>query len=195
MNENSCEVRLIGHHACRRSGGRSFVRKNAPFLSEYIEIEGKVPYLGTGYYFWDDNEDLALWWGKSHYENTFYVVESEIVVPEGLFFDLVGKRSHMRLMGDFIAKLRKRGGYDRSEWKLAQIIEFLKVARLEDDSIAELFPFEVIRAADASGKLDLEDPVFFSPNKKGVVLLNPRIMICIFGKKELYLQQTTILNR
>ncbi|MDD2582996.1 MAG: hypothetical protein PHR66_13485, partial [Desulfuromonadaceae bacterium] len=60
-------MKTIGHHTCSKKNGKAFILENAPFLSEYNETGKVLKFLGTGYYFWDDNIEMAHNWGRSHF--------------------------------------------------------------------------------------------------------------------------------
>lgn len=53
-------MRIIGHHTCSQQGTISNIEKQGPFQSTYVaEDKRQHKFLGTGYYFWDNNVNMA----------------------------------------------------------------------------------------------------------------------------------------
>src|SRR5437762_1200734 len=101
---------IIGHHVCKKDGGIEFVEKEGPFISEHKPDENE-PFLGTGFYYWDDDRDTAKWWGNlpnGAYKGCFYIIESRLIVKTNIFFDLVGNKQHMKLFVQMAIKYRQR---------------------------------------------------------------------------------------
>ena len=164
------------HHTCRKEGTKENILQNAPFKAEYNENEQKLQFLGSGYYFWDNNIEMARFWGKKHYQSDYYIIEATLELKKSYFLDLVGNREHMI----YFMKLKetfKKFGFDREKWSMGHFIEFLK--KLELDEKKGVFPFKIIRALDYSPNTKYSDKVNFVGNKKNYTLLNPRIIICL----------------
>lgn len=182
-------MQTIGHHTCSNKNGRAYIEKNAPFLSEYNPTENKLQFLGTGYYFWDYNLELAHYWGKSHYRNNYFIIESSLNMPEGLFLDLVGNRKHLIYFYDLTCRIESEVP-DRTKWTIGAFIEHMK--RL-DKKIPGIFPFKVIRAIDHSAKPKKESTFNFVEGKANFININPRLVICLTEKNELFLRTKAIV--
>ncbi len=87
MNSNT--IHTIGHHTCQKST-EVYLLTNAPFKSCRSSENDTVcyPYLGEGYYFWDNNLKSAEWWGKTHYNNSYSIIKIDLVLEGEDFLDL-----------------------------------------------------------------------------------------------------------
>lgn len=184
-----------GHHTCKKDGGRDAVIKNAPFLAEHkpneVDLQKqKLQFLGQGYYFWDNNFEMAKIWGKLHCSNDFFVIECDIEISESKCFDLVGNRSHQIFLVSLLKKLKK-SGYDRDYWEICKCIEYLK--KLANYN-SEVFPFESIRAIDYLPPHELQQVEFyFVKGNKHFTILNPKMAICVLEKDTLPLHTIKII--
>lgn len=185
MNK-TCNSIFLGHHACKMDGGKKFVRKNAPFLSEFRNGQSNNPFLGSGYYFWDDNLEAAEFWGNRHYKGKFYILKANIVVEDSLFLDLVGNRSDMKYIAE-AAKMFQDYKELGANWTLAEFIELLKKQN-KSSEFQGIFPFEVIRAIDSFAAKNKQNPRQFVNKKNNYTLLDPRIIICVVSKNKSILQ-------
>jgi hypothetical protein len=170
--------KIIGHHTCKNTGDGHLIEQNGVPVAkaEYNERNLKNPFLGTGYYFWDYNIEMARKWGKVHYNNKYYIFEAEINAEDTVLLDLVGNRQHQaefkKLTAD-IAAYNK----EKKDWPIGKVIEFLKELIAEDEANTIFFPFQSIRAEDYS----VTDAKIYrfdkgSPNYTN---LNPRLLICV----------------
>lgn len=175
-------MRFTVHHTCNKEGGAKEVLKNFPFPSVYMPDEGKKPYLGRGYYFWDFNIDYAKIWGEKHYANSFFVCESEIEIDhqkEGFFLDLAGNRKHLVYFVELLAEFNLIHEEGTKGIDLCYIIEYLR------KYIPESFKFEVIRAVDYRNN-DLQGiKISFNDKTKSYTFLNPRIIISFLNKSKI----------
>jgi hypothetical protein len=184
-------MRTIGHHTCLAKGGKDFVEAEAPFLSEAIEednengIEAKRPFLGTGYYFWDNNTSLAKWWGDFIVKKKYFIVEAELLINDSFFLDLVGNRESMI----WFQKMINHFWDEEDELTVGEFIELLKKMAKETGE-NDVFPFTAIRAIDYSGNHKHDSQIKFASGKKGFTLIQPRMMICLTEKN-----CDTILNK
>ena len=181
-------MQTIGHHTCSKEHGEHYVLVNSPFRSNYHEPFGKLPFLGSGYYFWDYNYEIAENWGFNHYNGNFFILEFVLQIPDELFLDLVGSRQAMEYIKMMISKM-KDFGFDRPEWSLGAVIESLKKINAKTPGS---FPFEVVRAVDNSA-LKEEVKVIFVDSKKNYTNLNPRLVICFLTKKEVFFESKKIV--
>lgn len=176
-------LKFIVQHTCKKKGGQSHVLKNAPFFSEYDIENNKTPFIGGGHYFWEYNFEYAKVWGKMHYENSFFIVESEILITndneESFYLDLAGNREHLvgfvELLNEF--KLLDELGSDGID--LSYIINYLR------EQPQEVFPFKVIRAVDYKNNEKLGIKIDFNSNMESYTILNPRIIISYKNKEDI----------
>ena len=190
-------MQTLAHHTCKKDGGRSYVLHEAPFLAEQIipdqlsaeKRKPKIQFLGEGYYFWDNNIEMAIVWGKNHCKNCFFVVEMDIEFTEETCLDLVGNRGHQLFLVD-VLKQMKEDGYNRDKWEISKSIEYLKKMREVDPDI---FPYNMIRAIDLFPSSGYNfQKVYF--NNLHYTYLNPKIMICVIDKTKLKLESKRIIH-
>lgn len=131
-------------HTCKTIGGKDKVLKDAPFFAKDNIDNNKFQFLGEGYYFWDNNIDMAKIWGKFHCNNKYFIVEMDLEFSTSDCFDIVGNRQHQKLIFETFEELRKRG-YDKKKWQLSNIVNFLKKLSKKDINV---FPYSMIRAID-----------------------------------------------
>jgi len=181
-------METIGHHTCKKDNGKEYILKHAPFFADFDTHSRQKQFLGSGYYFWDDNIEMAHKWGKSHYKNNYFILQCNIHTLQDRFLDLVGNRSHMRYFREVAEKYIQRG-YARKDWSLGSFIEHLKLLAKDHP---EIFPFKIIRAVDLLPR-DEKDRWYFVADMPNYTMLNPRIVICITSEKELFLQSKEII--
>ena len=182
-------MQTVAHHTCNKEGERAYVEVNSPFLSDYIPDKNKLQFLGAGYYFWDDNIEMAHNWGRWHYKNSYFIIECNLHMPQGLFLDLVGNRSHLRYFSNLMSKFEEKG-FAREKWTIGAFIEYLKSLERKDPGI---FPFKVIRALDLSPKDKELSRFYFVPGKNNYMNIDPRLVICLIEKNSLILRSKTIV--
>jgi len=179
-------VEIIGHHTCFKKGGETTVLKEAPFPSK---TDKEIPFLGEGYYFWDDNLDMAKFWGSRFYKNDYFVVEGIITTSKDIFLDLVGNRQDMKLFRNLMNDFKSKG-FNAENWSIGAFIEFLKQLSKYD---AKIFPYKIIRAIDHSASLVKHLTFYFVQGKENFTNLAPRILICLVEKNSVFLRITKIV--
>ena len=185
-------METVGHHSCYRDGGYEFVLENAPFIAKHNPETGKKQFLGTGYYFWDDNKEMALYWGRKHYAGNFYIVECELCFDDDCLLDLIGVRKHQKYLMQVREKLAKLFPYTGDKWCLGNFIEFLKYINETDKRYEGIFDFKAVRAVDV--KQEAMPKIYFVEGKKSHTNLNPRYVICLYEINSLILQSKKILD-
>lgn len=171
-------MNTIGHHTCLNEGSIDYLLSQTPFLSN--KTEGKVPFLGVGYYFWDDNIKQAHKWGVDHYNRVYCIVEFSLQIDDNIFLDLVGNRAHSRYFYSLLGKFEKRG-IKTDKWKIGEFIEFLKNLR---QSNMEIFPFNIVRAQDFLPKMNDEHKFNFNQTSS-FTYLDQRVLICYFKREDI----------
>lgn len=177
----------IGHHTCNKEGGKEFVLAEAPFRSTYNSNKDRFPFLGEGYYYWDYDLKYAKVWGKINYQNSFYIIVSNLNMPDDVYLDLVGSKLQMDYFIKLMYRFRNRG-LNAKNWQLSRFIEFMKKFREKDYSA---FPFEIIRSFDFKASNDRENDFFFN-DMKNFTNLTPRYIICFISKSDVFLQTKEI---
>lgn len=171
-----------GHHTCSKNNGETYVLENAPFISKFSD------FLSEGYYFWDDNIEMAKVWGYNHYKNDYFIIECELDINENKCFDLVGNRKHQIFLTNFINKYNKSGNITN----LSYLINILR--KLNKEKNNNIFPFESVRAIDYIPPIEYKiKKIKFRNDLKQYTILNPKIAICFFSKNSLPLQNIKII--
>jgi hypothetical protein len=183
-------MKTIGHHTCSKKNGRKYVLKNAPFFSQHDKKKNALKFLGSGYYYWDDNIEMAHYWGKTYYHKKYFIVESNLNLPEGIFLDLVGNRRHLRYFRELISKFEAHE-FGRPKWTMGVFIEFLKT---KEKDVPGIFPFKAIRAVDIKVPRKNKSTIKFVDNKPNVTNLDPRLVICLTEKNSVILQSQEIVS-
>ncbi len=174
---NNCLKEIIAHHTCSASGGENHVLKNAPFKSEIKK--DYIPFLGEGYYFWENNLELAKIYGNKRYNGKFFVLEFVLNINDERMLDLVGSREDILWFKNFIEKIKKHFHLikDKIEKKLGFLVkEDITVGfAIELMKILNVFEnIDVIKAIDASYTKERLNFRF----KKEFLNLNPKIFYC-----------------
>lgn len=178
----------IGHHTCANKNDKTYILQNAPFRSEFNKERNKIPFLGGGYYFWDNNLEAARYWGENHYKGNYCIYECVLNIDDNKFLDLVGSRDDMIKLRQLIDKFsRKIGGENLS---LGEILEYFKQLNNLDPTF---FDITIVRAIDSSKSKTEADVFRFSDGKNNYTDLNPRLIICFYTKKPLYFKSPKII--
>ena len=170
-------MKIIGHHVCNNNGLIEDIEKQGPFLSVYLEEDEKQhKFLGTGYYFWDNNIGMAHAYGQKIYRRRYYIFEGELVLEDDSFLDLVGNRSDMLWFQEIMKRFEQLKNTER--WTIGNFIEFLKRKNL--------LPYKAIRAIDNS--ITPKEIIKFINDRPNFTHLNPIFIICLLEKDETILK-------
>lgn len=180
---------IIGYHVCKKDGGWSFLRENAPFLSG----DGDNQWLTQGYYFWTDDEFFARKWGDSSYAGKYAILKCKLCFADGALLDLVGSVTHQRYFSGRLKKYKARiekAGRSADDVKVGHVVAFL---RKEEACYPGVFPFVAIKAQDAylGGKLP------FTTNKeedrREVMPLLTRQQLCVFSSGRMCVSEKEVI--
>jgi len=73
-------LETIGHQTIEDQNNVDEVEKNGPIKAVF------KPYLGDGYYYWDNNIKAAHWWGSNNYGGNYMICESKLELKRPGFF-------------------------------------------------------------------------------------------------------------
>ena len=137
----------------------------------------RSPWFGEGYYFWDSFVQLAHWWGKIGYGNSYIICQIIYPYNDEDFFDITG--SNIEQLKDFHDFIIEYFGSLDAEYTIPQVIELMKFrTNLTENFIG-------IRGR---GKHKIDIPENNIPIKYGkpyVYELFPPIQVCFFDNKVL----------
>jgi len=103
--------------------------------------------VGTWFYFWAYDFDMARYWGNKQCGGSHYIFEADMPYNDEIL-DLVGNRKQM----DFIVSLMKMYANRNNNfyrWRVGTFIAFLK-EKAQKLRKPQAFPFKAIRAIDHS---------------------------------------------
>ncbi|MDQ3395305.1 MAG: hypothetical protein M3512_14505 [Bacteroidota bacterium] len=172
-------METLGHQTLEDRDNADYIENNGPF-----KCTMKEAFLGEGYYFWENNIDLAHIWGRVRYNGNYVICDAKLNVDELIFLDLLGNRNHQIYFQTIIQKLGLKGR------PIGKIIEFLKELEKRPDKKG-IFPFKIIRAVDSSK--NVKDRLKFSDKRESYLNINPVIIICLVEKNNLVLQAFKII--
>ncbi|WET47711.1 hypothetical protein PYS58_14120 [Chryseobacterium indologenes] len=189
-NDIVCDVQ----HTCKKSPP-AYLIHNAPFKSpktKFSNQQESIPFLGEGYYFWEENPDAAHSWGKRHYSNVYSIVEySDLTLEGNSLLDLLD-RKYSKYFRELISQFEKKNPRFKT-FLLGQWIEMFKNLHLKD---GKTFPYLYIRAdehfPDSRDNQSLRQMIRLS--KKGYhTYLEPLIIICIIEKKDIVCKNRNVI--
>jgi hypothetical protein len=166
-------MKIIGQHTCSKTDNIQVIEQSGPFLSIHVDTdEQQHKFLGTGYYFWDNNIGMAHAHGQRNYKRKYYIFESELHLETASFLDLAGNRIDMLFFQELMEQLKTI--VDTGNWTLAHFIEFLKRHHQ--------FPYRAIRAIDSS--INPKEMLKFVPNRPNSINLNPVFIVCLLDNRK-----------
>lgn len=185
-------LKIIGHHTCKNRGNGEYLQRQGlpAALSEYDEKTTKNPFLGTGYYFWDYNIEMAKYWGKTHYYDNYYIFEADIPYNDTML-DLVGNRQHMKFLIDLMYDFKEENE-GSSRWEIGKFIEFLKQL-VKEENDPTIFPFQSVRAIDHFPKIFSQNHNF-DESEKSFIDMNPRIIVCVIDANKETIQNFKLIK-
>jgi hypothetical protein len=173
-------MRIIGHHTCSKQGAITDIEKQGPFLSTYISEDIKQhKFLGTGFYFWDNNIGMAHAHGQKNYKRKYYIFQAELELESEIFLDLVGNRIDMLWFQEIMKRFEHIK--EAENWTIGSFIEFLK--RLG------IFTYKAIRAIDNS--IDPKEVIKFIDTRDNFTNLNPVFIVCLLDNNDAMLKSFT----
>ena len=173
-------MRIIGHHTCNNQGTISEIEKQGPFLSIHLAgDETQQKFLGTGYYFWDNNIGMAHAYGQKIYKRKYYIFQAELELETDDFLDLVGNRIDMLWFQEVMKRFEHIK--DAQNWTIGSFIEFLKRKGI--------FTHKAIRAMDNS--IDPKEMIKFVDNRPNFTNLSPIFIVCLLEKNDIIIKPFT----
>lgn len=176
--------KVLLHHTCKRDRGSVFVLQNAPFLAKDDERNRKFQFLGSGYYFWEDDIDQAHYWGSVHWgRNNYFIVKFDCEIDDNDLLDLDSKTGQniLEKIKEKISKnilITKTKKYNN--WSLSQWVTFMyKYNRI----CSVGFDFKAIKVKDCNFSRKKEQKVYFVQEKPNYTYIGG-VYIYFFRKKE-----------
>ena len=154
------------------SGNPIEVETDGPFKCTNIKRE---PWLGEGYYFWENYIENAHWWGEKGY-GKHYMIRSAIC-EDNNFFDLTsGSTEHIDILRSYWDIFLKRK--PNMNWTVGGVLMHMI-------KYSNLFTYVAIRADginSANRNATVSRYRLYFPNNTSYINLMPQIQICIIDK-------------
>lgn len=182
-------------HTCRK-GHSAYILQNAPFKAVIKrDHSGKkfVPFLGEGYYLWEENLDAAEYWGSRNYKSNHSIVEFvDCKIKQSDLLDFLNRRDikYFNELKEIYINRRE----ECRKWNLGVWIEFFKKMHSQEQ---ERFPFYFFRAKEEICESELTKYKIkmnkIKLSSEGYqVDLNPYIMICIIDKSSFLYKESRL---
>ncbi len=184
-------METIGHHTCLNTEDVDKIEQEGPFKATHDSKTGKYQFLGTGYYFWDNNIEAAKFWGETHYKGNYLVFKADLIIPKEKFLDLVGSRENMIYLQELMVRFKSQNK-NSEHWELGKFIEFMKEVA-NKPGFKNVFPYTVFRAIDNNAVIKKEYKYLFVAGKHSYINLNPRLIICLVEKSSLVLKNFCVV--
>ncbi len=183
-------------HTCE-DGKDAYLLQNAPFkaaIKKNPKGKLKIPFLGEGYYLWEENVDAAIRWGKRHYANKYRIVEYiDLTIYEDEMLDLTDRRhiSYFKALQKIYIEVRPAS----KSWPIGVWIEFFKKLHISDKVE---FPFNYIKADEhlpekEKGEYD-RGKTYFADGLPYYTYLEPLYMLCIINKRQMKFREKHIIS-
>ena len=165
---------------------------NAPFMAYHSPEMNRHQFLGSGYYFWENNIEMAMVWGRVRYDDIYFILEVQFDVTEENCFDLVGNRNHQLYLVDCLEKLYKNFGINRNNWSISQCVYFLRKFNVFNQFV---LPFNFFRVVDlhTHSTSKTQYALQFLAHRGNYTIINPRIIVCAFQKEGINLTNKRIV--
>jgi len=170
-------------HTCAK-GVKAYILHKSAFKSTIKKKEnGKlyIPFLGEGFYYWEENIDAAHSWGKRHYKNEYNVVEYiDSVISRDETLDFLNRRD-LKYFKELI-EIYKNKRPESKKWFIANWIEFFKKLQKINQ---EKFPYIYFRADENHPDIRMNDEMKAKTefNYSGYyTFLDPLIILCAVNK-------------
>ena len=143
-----------------------YVEANGPFLCV------NKPWLGKGYYFWDNLMERAHWWGEKHYYGNYMICQASANIDDDKYLDLAGKEQ-LKYFWQCCSALREN--YNQEHITVSFVIA--KLIKIGD------FPFQAVRVL--SEHCGGDEIMHFVDYSKSYLNFSPPMQICIFEKSRI----------
>lgn len=141
------------------------VEECGPFICE------SNPWLGRGYYFWDNLIRRAHWWGNSHCDGKYMICQAYADIDEDKYLDLAGNMEQLHFFEKCYDAINK---YYNGEVKTVSFV----VAKLIRD---KNFPYQAMRILSENCGGD-EKKIPFVAWSHSFLNFSPPMQICIYDK-------------
>jgi hypothetical protein len=146
-------------------GNPNIVESEGPFLGR------KNPWLGQGYYFWDNLIKRAHWWGDTHCHGQYMICQAYADIDDDKYLDLVG---NMEQLNDFE---KSYNAINNTYGGKVKTISWVVAKLIRDNN----FPYQAMRVRTDYCGGD-EKKIQFVTWNAAAISFNPPVQICIYDK-------------
>ena len=189
-------IEFTYQHTCK-IGQEAYILQSSPFKSSKKKKQNggfKIPFLGEGYYLWEENLSAAVRWGKKHYRNKYSIVEySDVKMESGDVLDFLNRRNvqYFNELKEIYTKKRPQS----KNWPLGNWIEFFKSVNKKDGNS---FPFNYIRAEEnlpSTTENDrIKEKILFTEDVSHYTYLSPLLILCVIDKTKLSFKGKSLIK-
>ncbi|MBZ9786419.1 hypothetical protein LB456_03025 [Psychroflexus sp. CAK57W] len=155
------------------------VEKLGPFL-----CKRENAWLHNGYYFWDQDIDIAHWWGEKGYRGSYIICKSSFEYNIKLCWDLHNEHSAREEFRKIVNAIKKRNINSKKEIKVRDIIEELQTKGIFKYKAIRLAGINSIGHNDVLYERHVLDKKKYSQNNIIIKEYDnrPAIQICFYEK-------------
>lgn len=165
-------------------GNPDQVEAEGPFKCTKAERD---PWLGDGYYFWENYIENAHWWGEKGYHNRYMICSASC--KDSNIFDLTsGNLEHLAILKEYWQILLDRA--PKKRFTVRTVLEHMM-------TYSGAFDYAAIRTDGintANSDAGISKHRLYFPNKASYINLMPQIQICIIDKKRMELSGYKIVH-
>lgn len=146
-------------------GNPDYVEEHGPFICK------SHPWLGVGYYFWDNLLTRAHWWGRIHCKNQYMICEAYAIIDDEKYLDLACNMEQLKWFKKCfeVINVKHQG--------CVKTVSFVIHKLMRDNN----FPFQAVRVL--SEKCGGDEGEVFVPHNHSFLNFSPPMQICIYDKK------------
>lgn len=182
--------RIEIYHTVEDRDNDAYILSNGPFKCtiENHMNDKNPPWLGEGYYFWEDIQDSINWGRLAHYSK-WIVCCSAYDFDNKNFLDLANHPRHIHLFREWCEMLRSAKADYR--FSVLEVLQFVK------DELGDLFPYKAVRSYSSRVKRNGGYIVPYNPYKKMLseVYQSPYIQICVWDKDAFLIEKLQIMKK
>lgn len=152
-------------------GNRDELERSGPVMCTQDTLRSKGigdfgPWLGSGYYFWDNSIRNAIRWGETQYRGNYLIFQSSYNACSEDLLDLTGNVEQIEMFHEW--GMRYMRNFKQHHLSVAAVIEAMKMA--------DLFPYKAVRA-NGTNKCRPDDAFYF--NGRYVLNYPQKVQLCV----------------
>ena len=181
--------RIEIYHTIEDRNNDAYILSNGPFkctIKNHLN-DKKTPWLGDGYYFWEDLQDSKNWGKYAHYAK-WIVCRSAYDFDNKNFLDLANHPTHIHLFREWCDMLCS--AKENYRFSVLEVLQFVK------DELGDTFPYKAVRSYSTRVR-ENGYIIPYNPYKKkwNEVYPSPYIQICVWDKDAFLIENLQIIEK